>query len=80
MNYSLENDVRVIALCQFVHICKEILKLSNETPTPADLEYALKNPDTDPFCGELVSKLLSRKVIKVEDPPIAPLKYEIWNE
>jgi hypothetical protein len=80
MNYSLENDVRVIVLCQFVHICKEIFKLSNETPTPADLEYALKNPETDPLCGELVSKLLSRKVIRVEDTPSAPQKYEVWNE
>ena len=67
-------------MCQFLHICKEILKLSNDTPTPADLEYALKNPETDNFCGELVSKLLSRKVIRIEDPPSAPQKYEVWNE
>lgn len=56
-----------------------------EDCTPADLAFALSDPELDPLCGELVQRVLSRKILKKEDIEKSALSgsqryYDGWNE
>ena len=79
--YSLQDDPRLVALAQFLFVFGPAYGIGvEEQLTPSEIEYAIENPDLDPFIGELVSKFLSRKAIRPDEGEKIPVKYEVWNE
>jgi hypothetical protein len=62
-----------------------IFRFQQDLPiTPADIESALRHPELDPLCGEIVSKMLARKLSRQEENPEISqpvlVKYDVWNE
>jgi hypothetical protein len=59
----LHDYAEVIQLAQFLNVFACLFKFQQELPiTPADIEAALVHPELDPLCGEIVTKMLSRKL------------------
>jgi len=79
----LQDHSDVIQLAQFLNVFESLFKFQQELPiTPADIESALEHPELDPLCGEIVTKMLSRKLSRqLDDTILTPtVKYEVWNE
>jgi hypothetical protein len=75
MNYSLRDDPRLYALTHYLHIFKPIFH--PDDLTASDIEFAIQNPELDPLVGEVVTKLLARK-INIESGLNGNLKYDSW--
>lgn len=67
------------------------LSMQTEGITPADLEMALLRPQLDPLCGELISRLLSKKLSNFKpltstdaqgslSNQVTPQEYDRWND
>ena len=77
----LQDHSEVIQLAQFLNVFASLFKFQQELPiTPADIEAALTHPELDPLCGEIVSKMLSRKLSRQLDEAALAPKYEAWND
>lgn len=72
----LRNHWKLIAIAQFFNLFKPVLRF-RDCITPYDLEQSLLRPQHDPLCGDLVTRLLTRKGAKAADSG-APL-YDQWS-
>lgn len=76
----------VIQLTQFLHIFSSVVRLPQESPfTPDDVTFGIQQPEFDALCGQIVTRMLARKLTRVEEDVtsttvIPPIKYEQWNE
>jgi hypothetical protein len=72
----------VLQLAQFVNVFAPVFNFAPDTGlTPDDIAHAIKYPDLDPICGVVVTRMLARKIARVEaDTTIPPPRYQQWNE
>jgi len=65
-----------------MHLFAPLFNLRNELPlSPDDVAFAISQPEFDPLCGLIVTRMLSRKLARLDESDSLPqIKYEQWNE
>lgn len=86
INLMQEDLTSIIQITQFLHLFAPVFRFSQDTPfTPDDVKHAIQYPEIDPLCGQIVTKMLARKLTRhdADDtttplplPPLAIIKYE----
>ncbi len=77
-----DDQTSLILITQFMHLFAPLFNLKNELPlSPDDVAFAINQPEFDPLCGLIVTRMLSRKLARLDESDSLPqIKYEQWNE